>query len=523
MTETTAAPPGAQRTTAYAWVVLAMLGFIYIFNFLDRQLMSVLIESIKKDPAFATTLPDGTTVGLTDAQMGWMTGFWFALVYTVLGVVVGFMADRTSRRNILYAGATLWSAFTAACGLAQNYPTLLAARMGVGVGEAAGAPPSYSIISDYFPAEKRGLALAIFSMGVPLGQAAAIAFGAQIDKYFGWRTAFIAIGVAGVIAALIMLFVVREPKRGAMDPGYAAAAPQESSSFGQTFWEFISRPVLLWCALGCGFSSLVGYAALGFNAPFLIRVLKMTPDQIALWYALVVGVGIGIGTIASGAVVDRLSKRARVWYALVPLIAMAAATPFWYFYTQAQEWTMALALLILPLLLNIFYLAPALALVNNSVKASQRTMSSAILLMILNFIGLGAGPTLVGILSTNFATAKIAAGVDATLAAQEGLREALMWMTPFFVLALVFIALEAMAIGREVKAGKAVSDGGARVGILLFICGAGGLGARYFFGGVPGLTSTDPVQMMQLGLIIISLLLGLFLVVRSMGRKPEEA
>ena len=179
MTDTTAAPPGAQRTTAYAWVVLGMLGFIYIFNFLDRQLMSVLIESIKKDPAFATTLPDGTTVGLTDAQMGWMTGFWFALVYTVLGVVVGFMADRTSRRNILYAGATLWSAFTAACGLAQNYPTLLAARMGVGVGEAAGAPPSYSIISDYFPAEKRGLALAIFSMGVPLGQAAAIAFGAQ--------------------------------------------------------------------------------------------------------------------------------------------------------------------------------------------------------------------------------------------------------------------------------------------------------------------------------------------------------
>ena len=523
MTDTTAAPPGAQRTTAYAWVVLGMLGFIYIFNFLDRQLMSVLIESIKKDPAFATTLPDGTTVGLTDAQMGWMTGFWFALVYTVLGVVVGFMADRTSRRNILYAGATLWSAFTAACGLAQNYPTLLAARMGVGVGEAAGAPPSYSIISDYFPAEKRGLALAIFSMGVPLGQAAAIAFGAQIDKYFGWRTAFIAIGVAGVIAALIMLFVVREPKRGAMDPGYAAAAAQERSSFGATFWEFISRPALLWCALGCGLSSLVGYAALGFNAPFLIRVLGITPDELSLWYALVVGVGIGIGTIASGLVVDRLAKRSRVWYALVPLIAMAAATPFWYFYTQAQDWPMALALLILPLLLNIFYLAPALALVNNSVKASQRTMSSAILLMILNFIGLGAGPTLVGILSTNFATAKIAAGVDAALAAQEGLREALMWMTPFFVLALVFIALEAMAIRREVKAGKAVTDGGARVGILLFICGAGGLAARYFLGGVPGLTSTDPVQMMQLGLIIVSLLLGLWLVVRAMGRKPAEA
>ncbi len=521
-----AAAPGApsvpQRTTLYAWVVLGMLGFIYIFNFLDRQLMSVLIESIKNDPAFARTLPDGTTTGLTDAEMGWMTGFWFALVYTVLGVVVGFLADRTSRRNILYAGATLWSAFTALCGLAQNYTTLLAARMGVGVGEAAGAPPSYSIISDYFPAEKRGLALAIFSMGVPLGQAAAIAFGAQIDKYYGWRTAFIAIGVAGVIAALIMLFVVREPKRGAMDPGYSAAAKQERSSFSSTFWEFLSRPALLWCALACGLSSLVGYAALGFNAPFLIRVLKITPDELSLWYALVVGIGIGIGTIASGAIVDRMAKRSRVWYAIVPLIAMAVATPFWYFYTQAQDWPTALALLILPLLLNIFYLAPALALVNNSVKASQRTMSSAILLMILNFIGLGAGPTLVGILSTNFATSKIAAGMQASVAAQEGLREALVWMTPFFIVALVFLVLQAMAISREVKAGKPVSDGGARFGILLFICGAGGLAARYLLGGIPGLTSTEPAQLMQLGLIVFSLLLGSWLVVRTLGRKPAE-
>lgn len=523
MTDTAAAPPGAQRTTAYAWIVLAILGFIYIFNFLDRQLMSVLIESIKNDPAFAKHLPDGTTTGLSDAEMGWMTGFWFALVYTVLGVVVGFLADRTSRRNILFVGATLWSAFTALCGLAQNYPTMLAARMGVGVGEAAGAPPSYSIISDYFPAEKRGLALAIFSMGVPLGQAAAIAFGAQIDKLYGWRTAFIAIGVAGVIAALIMLFVVREPKRGAMDPGYAAAAAQERSSFGQTFWEFISRPALLWAALGCGLSALVGYAALGFNAPFLIRVLKITPDELSVWYALVVGVGIGIGTIASGAIVDRMAKRSRVWYALVPLIAMAAATPFWYFYTQAQDWPMALALLFLPLLLNIFYLAPALALVNNSVKASQRTMSSAILLMVLNFIGLGAGPTLVGILSTNFATTKIAAGVDKALAAQEGLREALMWMTPFFLVALVFIALQAMAIGREVKAGKAISDGGLAAGILLLLTGLAGLGARYYFGGVAGMTSTDVIPLVQMVLLVLATVLGLFLLATAGGRKKAAA
>ena len=227
MTDTAAAPPGAQRTSLYAWVVLTMLALIYIFNFLDRQLMSVLIESIKNDPAFLTQQPDGQMKGLTDEQMGWMTGFWFALVYTVLGVIVGFLADRTSRRNILFVGATLWSGFTALCGLSHNYLTLLLSRVGVGVGEAAGAPPSYSIISDYFPAEKRGLALALFSMGVPLGQAAAIAFGAQVDKAYGWRMAFIVIGVAGVIAALLMLFVVRVPKRGAMDPAKLAAVAHE--------------------------------------------------------------------------------------------------------------------------------------------------------------------------------------------------------------------------------------------------------------------------------------------------------
>ena len=523
MTDTTAAPPGAQRTPVYAWIVLAMLAMIYIFNFLDRQLMSVLIESIKNDPAFLTQQPDGQMKGLTDEQMGWMTGFWFALVYTVLGVIVGFLADRTSRRNILFVGATLWSGFTAMCGLSMNYSTLLLSRVGVGVGEAAGAPPSYSIISDYFPAEKRGLALALFSMGVPLGQAAAIAFGAQVDKAYGWRTAFIAIGVAGVIAALLMLFVVREPKRGAMDPAKLAAMAGERSSFGATFWQFISRPALLWTAMGCGLSAFVGYAALGWNASFLLRTLHMTPDQLSLWYALVIGVGIGIGTIGSGFIVDIMAKRSRVWYALVPLIAMAAATPFWYLYTQATDWPMALGLLTLPLLLNIFYLAPALALVNNSVKPSQRTMSSAILLMVLNFIGLGGGPTLAGVLSTTFSSEKIAAGMDKAVAGAEGLRDALFWMTPFFGVAVFFLVLQALAIQREVKADGAVTDGGFSVGTLLLICGVAGLGARYYFGGVAGMTSTDAIPLVQIILLAVATVLGIFLILGAGGRKKAVA
>src|SRR5262245_689715 len=176
-TATAGSEPAAQRTTGYAWVVLAMLAFIYIFNFLDRQLMSTVIESIKRD------------TGFTDAQMGYMSGFYFAIVYTTFGVLVGFLADRTSRRNILFVGAGLWSGFTSLCGMATNYPLMLASRVGVGVGEAAGAPPSYSIISDYFPAHRRGTALALFSLGVPFGQALAVAFGSRIDVIFGWRTA----------------------------------------------------------------------------------------------------------------------------------------------------------------------------------------------------------------------------------------------------------------------------------------------------------------------------------------------
>lgn len=472
-TATADASAVGHRTTPYAWVVLAMLAFIYIFNFLDRQLMSTLIESIKKD------------TGFTDKQMGFMTGFNFALFYTVFGVIVGFLADRTSRRNILFAGAFLWSGFTALCGMAQTYPVMLAARAGVGVGEAAGAPPSYSIISDYFPPEKRGLALALFSLGVPLGQAFAVAFGAQIDIIWGWRYAFIGIGIAGVVASIMLLLIVREPKRGAMDHSATVSREQAEANasvkegFLSTVWQFVSRPMLLWTALGCGFTAFVGYASLVWNAPFFLRVLGMTREELSIWYALAIGLGIGLGTWASGALTDMLVKRSKAWFALMPAIAMAAAAPFWYFYTQQSEWGMAVIILSVPLFLTIMYLAPALALVQNSVKPSQRTMSGAILLMILNGIGLGGGPTLVGTLSTQFTADKVAGGMEAAAAAAAGLRDALVWMTPFYAVAVAFLLMEMMAINREVKAGGPVRDGGFRAGLVLAAVGIVGLYFRF--------------------------------------------
>ncbi|MEO8752495.1 MAG: MFS transporter [Casimicrobiaceae bacterium] len=440
-----ATPAGAgTRVSAYSWVVVSMLMFIYIFNFLDRQLMSTLQEYIKKD------------LGLTDKQLGLMTGLYFALFYTGFGVIVGFLADRTSRVRILFVGCFLWSLFTTLCGMSKTYPTMVAARIGVGVGEAAGAPPSYSIISDYFPAEKRGLALALFSLGVPFGQALGAGFGAKIAELYSWRFAFIGIGALGIVAAFALLFVVKEPKRGAqeaaVDPHMAEASTQglEKTGFINTIVEFFSRPALALTALGCGLTALVGYAALGWNVSFLVRVKHINMGDVALYYALMIAVAMGLGTWLSGMIVDWLAKRSKVWYALLPAIAVALSIPFYVAYVWAPTWQLAIAFLAGPTFLTIMYLAPALAVVQNSVRPSQRTMAGALLLMVLNLIGLGGGPTIVGMLSDYFHTSQ-------GLSEADGLQMAMYWVTPFYVLTVVVLLLEAWAWGLEVRKSKAMA------------------------------------------------------------------
>jgi predicted MFS family arabinose efflux permease len=530
-TATAGAPAVAHRTAPYAWLVLFVLMFIYIFNFLDRQLMSILIEPIKEEMKF------------TDSQMGLMTGLYFALFYTGFGVIVGFMADRTSRRNILFAGAFLWSLFTSLCGIAQNYPTMLAARVGVGVGEAAGSPVSYSIISDYFPPEKRGIALALFSLGVPFGQALGAGFGAAIHELWGWRTAFLGIGVAGIIASFLLLVIVREPKRGAMDHTatvsreQAEAIAAEKSGFITTFWDFMSRPSLLWAALGCGMCAFVGYCALGWNVSFLVRVKGINYGEVALFYALMLAVAMGLGTWISGALVDWLAKRSKVWYALLPAAAIALAIPFWLAYVWAPTWQMAIVILSVPTFLTIMYLPPALAIVQNSVKPSQRTMAGALLLMVLNIIGLGGGPTMVGMLSDIFAKQAEAGGLEGAAASAQGLQTAMYWVTPFYFVAVGFLLLQARAITREMKAGHDVHDGGFRFGLILAIVGIGGFYLRSLGAGFPkALLDTDLItQFGALDLVgridavmgtITSIVLaiftvwGLWLVISGLTRKP---
>lgn len=381
---TTASTPA--RSSAYTWFVLGLLCFVYVLNFLDRQLLSILAKPIQDD------------MGITDAQLGRLGGLYFALFYCILGVPVAWLADRGNRVRVLSIACALWSAATIACGMAQSYPQLALARMSVGIGEAGGVPPSYSIISDYFPSERRGMALGLFNLGPPLGQAAGVAFGAKIAAAYDWRLAFVLLGSIGLAAAAIVWAMIREPRRGATDgpraePGYPVG---ETPSFRATLGMFVRRPTLLLVSLAGGATQFVNYAILGFTTLFLMREKGMTLDQVAIWYALLLGLGSGIGIYLSGRLIDRYAAASPSIYGTMPAIALALAVLPFIGFVHAPSWPSAMLCLIGPTVLNAFYLTPAVTLVQNTVAPRQRTVAGAVLLLIMNLIGLGLGPTWLG-------------------------------------------------------------------------------------------------------------------------------
>lgn len=377
-----------KTATSYRYLVVWLLAVVYTLNFLDRQIVSILAEPIRKD------------LNLTDTQLGMLGGIAFALFYTTFGIPIGWLADRAPRVWIISAACALWSLFTALCGTATNFVQLALFRMGVGIGEAGGSPPSYSLISDYFKPEERGTALAIYSLGVPAGSMFGSALGGWIAAEHGWRMAFFVMGIPGLIMALILLLVVKEPKRGGLD---ALAADGESHDKPPPIFTaiagFFSNRTLVLTAIAAGLSAFVGYAALTWNPPFLMRVKGMSLTQVAAYYSLVLGITGMIGTFGAGWLVDKLSVKDRRWFAWVPAIAFAITIPFWIALLYAPTWQIALACIAIPALLNTCYLAPALAVVQNAVAPNRRTISGAVLLFILNLIGLGAGPVYVGRIS----------------------------------------------------------------------------------------------------------------------------
>lgn len=375
--------PGAR-----AWIVLGMLCLVYVLNFLDRQLLSILAKPIQD------------SLHVTDGQLGLIGGLYFAVFYCFISIPVGWIADRTNRVWILSLACTLWSAATMACGMAANYAQLVAARMTVGIGEAGGVPPSYAIISDYFPPGRRGTALGIYNLGPPIGAALGVAFGASIAAAYSWRDAFIVLGSAGLVAALLVVLIVHEPPRGGLDrPPDARVA---ATGFRQTIAMFFSRRSLVLAALASGATQLITYGAGNFTTLFLMREKGMTLGEVAIYYALVVGIAMSAGIFVSGRVIDRFTRRSKQAYAVVPAISLALAIPFYLGFVWAPSWQLALILLIGPTFLNYFYLSSSVTLVQEEVRPDQRVMSGALLLLVMNLIGLGLGPTYVGAVSDFF-------------------------------------------------------------------------------------------------------------------------
>ncbi len=384
-------PRTGPGTPSRAGLTLGMLAFVYVLNFLDRQLVSILAKPIQ----------DG--LGITDGQLGLLTGFYFALFYCFIAIPVGWLADRTSRVKVLAAACAIWSAATAACGMAANYGQLVVARMLVGVGEAGGVPPSYAIISDTFPRERRTTAMAIFNLGPPLGSALGVAFGATLAAAFDWRIPFYVIGAIGVATAALVVWTVREPARGEADQ--AAAQPARRShedGFATAIVRFFGNPLLLTASLASGAGNFITYGMLNFTVLFLMREKGMQLEQVAVWYALVVGIAMSAGIYASGRIVDRYAQRSKAAYATVPAASLVLAIPFFLGFVWAPCWELALAFLIVPMFLNSFFLSATVTFVQGEVPAERRVISGALLLLVMNFIGLGLGPTYVGMMSDIF-------------------------------------------------------------------------------------------------------------------------
>jgi predicted MFS family arabinose efflux permease len=419
-----AANPAADPVRAR--IVLYTLAAVYVLNFLDRSLLGILAKPIED------------TLHISDGQLGLIAGLYFAFFYCFIAIPIGWLADKTHRVNVLSVACAIWSVATAACGLATTYPQLVASRMVVGVGEAGGVPPSYALITDYFPPGRRGAAFGIYNLGPAVGAALGIAFGASIAAAFNWRDAFIAIGAVGILTSVAVRLIVREPTRGCLDH-----APTGAASVQSRFWEtvrmFFSRPPLVLAALGSGVTQLITYGVGNFTTLFLMREKGMTLDEVAVYYSLVVGVGMGAGMVVSGRMLDRLTRRSRTAYATMPAVSLALAIPVYLGFVWTPSWHLALIFLIAPMFLNYFYLSSAIALVQEEVRPDQRVMAGALLLLVMNFIGLGLGPTYVGAASDFFHAGH----------PQHSLQLALYTMTPFYLVAIAIFLWLARILRRE--------------------------------------------------------------------------
>ena len=365
-------------------VALLLLVVVYTFNFIDRQIVGILAVPIKAD------------LGLSDTELGLMGGLAFALFYTGLGIPVAMLADRFSRTWIMTGALVIWSAMTAVCGLANNFCQLFLARLGVGVGEAGGVAPAYSLISDYFPAQQRARALSIYSFGIPIGSALGIVFGGLIASKVDWRYAFFAVGLAGIFIAPVFRLVVKEPPRGGFDPVRAERAPP---GLAELFRTLASKPSFWLVSLGAASSSMMGYGLFFWLPSFFVRSYGLSLLDASLFFGAIVFLGGLVGIWAGGWLGDRLGQAKRSRYLTVPAIAFCITIPFYVVALFSPNLTLTFFVLLVPTAMGLVWLGPVLATIQHLVRPDMRATASAVFLFINNLIGIGLGTWALGALS----------------------------------------------------------------------------------------------------------------------------
>ena len=381
---TTGATAKEQPSRAYANYVVGVLFVVYVFNFIDRQILSILLEDIKAE------------LGVSDTAMGFLTGIAFALFYTVAGIPIARWADVWVRRSIIAMGLAVWSLMTAASGLVRNFPELVLARVGVGVGEAAGSPPAHSIIADYFPPERRATALSVYNMGINMGILFGFVAGGWINEFFGWRSAFFLVGLPGLALALVVRFTIREPVRGASE----GATTDEPADPPMVVFRFLwSLRSFRHMALAGGLHAFAGYGFAQWAPTFLRRVHDLGSGEAGTYLGLIIGLGGAVGNVAGGLLADRLGRIDTRWYMWVPALSAIALVPFVVGFLMFDSLLLALLAYIPAVVLGAMWLGAVLAMTQALVRLRMRAVASAILFLILNLIGLGLGPQLVGIVN----------------------------------------------------------------------------------------------------------------------------
>jgi MFS family permease len=388
--QATAAPHEAY-TNRYRYYVLALLTLGYVFNFVDRQVMTILIEPIKME------------FGASDTQMGLLSGLAFALFYATLGIPVARLADRWSRRNVLAISMTTWSAVTALCATATGFWHLLLLRIGVGIGEAGGTPPSQSLLADYFPPEKRAFAQGVLATAPNIGILVGLFGGALIAEAYGWRSVFLVFGIPGVLLAILIQLTIKEPLK------VTASASEEGVGLFATLDNIFRLPSFAHIMVGVGFTGIAGYGLGVWSPSFLVRVHNMSLVDAGLYLGLIGVFGGGLGTISSGLLVDRLARRDKRWQLWLPAIGIFLALPTqlaFLLWPAEHRLVMgdvdvpfALVFMGLSAVFASFWIAPSYAAVQNLVPQYWRTQASALMLLAINLLGMGLGPLLVGMLS----------------------------------------------------------------------------------------------------------------------------